>query len=114
VVTFALEQKLPYRKMLIATGVLIGLVLGIMVGTTIHNLQSLGWIPTSATSFQLDLAWGRWLGLYANWEGVGAQLAALAAVYGSYALARGLQKHRRRRAVSRSAVLTEPRSVGER
>jgi high-affinity iron transporter len=94
--------------------VLIGLVLGIMVGTTIHNLQGLGWIPTSATSFQLDLAWGRWLGLYANWEGVGAQLAALAAVYGSYALARGLQKHRRRRAVSRSAVLTEPRSVSER
>jgi high-affinity iron transporter len=114
VVTFALEQKLPYRKMLIATGVLIGLVLGIMVGTTIHNLQGLGWIPTSATSFQLDLAWGRWLGLYANWEGVGAQLAALAAVYGSYALARGLRKHRRRRAVSRSAVLTEPRSVSER
>jgi high-affinity iron transporter len=102
VVTFALEQKLPYKKMLIATGVLIGLVLGIMVGTTIHNLQGLGWIPTSATSFQLDLAWGRWLGLYANWEGIGAQLAALAAVYGSYALARGLQKHRRLRAVTRT------------
>jgi high-affinity iron transporter len=114
VVTFALEQKLPYKKMLIATGVLIGLVLGIMVGTTIHNLQGLGWIPTSATSFQLDLAWGRWLGLYATWEGIAAQLAALAAVYGSYALARGLQKHRRRRAVSRSALLTEPRSVSER
>jgi high-affinity iron transporter len=114
VVTFALEQKLPYKKMLIATGVLIGIVLGIMVGTTIHNLQGLGWIPTSATSFQLDLAWGRWLGLYANWEGIGAQLAALAAVYGSYALARGVQKHRRRRAVSRSALLTEPRRVGER
>jgi high-affinity iron transporter len=113
VVTFALEQKLPYKKMLIATGVLIGLVLGIMVGTTIHNLQGLGWIPTSATSFQLDLAWGRWLGLYANWEGIGGQLAALAVVYGSYALARGLQKHRRRRAVSRSALLAEPR-VSER
>src|SRR5262245_45207551 len=29
-VTFKLERKLPYRKMLIATGVLIGLVLGVM------------------------------------------------------------------------------------
>jgi high-affinity iron transporter len=114
VVTFALEQKLPYKKMLIATGVLIGLVLGIMVGTTIHNLQGLGWIPTSATSFQLDLAWGRWLGLYANWEGIAGQLAALAVVYGSYALARVLQNHRRRRAVSRAALVTEPRGVSER
>jgi high-affinity iron transporter len=114
VVTFALEQKLPYKKMLIATGVLIGLVLGIMVGTTIHNLQGLGWIPTSATNFRLDLAWGRWLGLYANWEGIGAQLAALAVVYGSYALARGLQKHRRRRAVSRSTLVTEPRALSKR
>jgi high-affinity iron transporter len=114
VLTFALEQKLPYKKMLIATGVLIGLVLGIMVGTTIHNLQGLGWIPTSATGFQLDLAWGRWLGLYANWEGIGGQLGALAVVYGSYALARGLQKHRRRRAVSRSTLVTGPRGVRER
>jgi high-affinity iron transporter len=114
VVTFALEQKLPYKKMLIATGVLIGLVLGIMVGTTIHNLQGLGWVPTSATSFQLDLAWGRWLGVYANWEGIAGQLAALAIVYGSYALARGLQKHRRRRAVSRPALVTKPRGVSER
>jgi FTR1 family protein len=114
VVTFALEQKLPYKKMLIATGILIGLVLGIMVGTTIHNLQGLGWIPTSPTSFQLDLAWGRWLGLYANWQGIGAQLAALAAVYGSYALARGLQKHRRRRAISGSALAAEPQTISER
>ena len=113
-VTFALEQKLPYKKMLIATGVLIGLVLGIMVGTTVHNLQGLGWIPTSPTSFQLNLAWGRWLGIYANWQGIGAQLAALAVVYGSYALARGLQKHRRRRAVSGTPLATEPQSIGER
>jgi high-affinity iron transporter len=114
VVTFSLEQKLPYKKMLIATGVLIGLVLWIMVGTTVHNLQGLGWIPTSPTSFQLDLAWGRWLGIYANWQGIGAQLAALAVVYGSYALARGLQKHRRRRAVSGAALATDPQSIGER
>lgn len=45
VTTFALERKLPYRRMLIATGVLIGLVLGIMVGTTVHNLQGPGVDP---------------------------------------------------------------------
>ena len=36
--TFALERKLPYRKMLIATGVLIDVVLAIMVGITVHSL----------------------------------------------------------------------------
>ena len=62
--TFALERKLPYRKMLIATGVLIGVVLAIMVGTTVHTMQGLGWISTSPTPFDLSLGWGRWLGLY--------------------------------------------------
>jgi high-affinity iron transporter len=104
--TFALERKLPYRKMLIATGVLIGLVLAIMVGTTVHSLQGLGWISTTPTPFELSLGWGRWLGLYPNWEGTTAQLAALLVVYGSYALARGMQKHR-----TRAATLRKRRDV---
>lgn len=101
--TFALERKLPYRRMLIATGILIGLVLAIMVGTTVHNLQGLGWVPTTPTFFDLDLAWGRWLGLFANWEGIGAQVAGLLVVYGSYALARAIQSRRRRAAVKRTS-----------
>ena len=109
--TFALERKLPYRKMLIATGVLIGVVLAIMVGTTVHTMQGLGWISTSPTPFDLSLGWGRWLGLYPNWEGIVAQLAALVVVYGSYALARAMQKHRTRRAVSRSAPVSKPRGA---
>ena len=67
-----------------------------MAGTTVHNLQGLGWIPTHPAGFVLSLTWGRWLGLYLNWEGIGAQLAALLVVYGSYALARALLSHRRR------------------
>lgn len=97
-VTFKLERKLPYRKMLIATGVLIGLVLGVMVGATVHSLQGLGWVPSTPTGFDLQLWWGQWLGVYATWEGIGAQLAALLVVYGSYALARALQTRRYRRA----------------
>jgi FTR1 family protein len=96
-VTFKLERKLPYRRMLIVTGVLIGLVLGVMVGTTVHSLQGLGWVPSTPTGFDLQLWWGQWLGVYATWEGIAAQLAALLAVYGSYALARQLQSRRHRR-----------------
>lgn len=96
-VTFKLERKLPYKKMLIATGVLIGLVLGVMVGTTVHSLQGLGWVPSTAAGFTLPLWCGQWLGLYATWEGIGAQLMALLVVYGSYALARLLQTRRYKR-----------------
>ncbi len=96
-VTFKLERKLPYRKMLIATGILIGLVLGVMVGTTVHSLQGLGWVPSTPTGFTLQPWWGQWLGAYATWQGIGAQLAALLIVYGSYALARALQARRYRR-----------------
>jgi hypothetical protein len=49
----------------------------------------------------LSLTWGRWLGVYPNWEGIGAQLAALLVVYGSYALARAMQLRRRRHAIRR-------------
>jgi len=69
---------------------------------------------SSASGSASPPRWGRWLGLYANWQGIGAQLAALAAVYGSYALARGLQKHRRRRAISGSALAAEPQTISER
>jgi high-affinity iron transporter len=96
-VTFKLERKLPYKKMLIATGVLIGLVLGVMVGTTVHSLQGLGWVPGTQTGFTLPLWCGQWLGLYATWEGIGAQLVALLVVYGSYAVARALQTRRYKR-----------------
>jgi high-affinity iron transporter len=95
-VTFKLERKLPYRKMLIATGVLIGLVLAVMVGTTVHTMQGLGWVPSSSTGFHLDLWTGQWLGLYPTWEGTAAQLASLLITYGSYAVARALQRRRRR------------------
>ncbi len=104
VVTFALERKLPYRRMLIATGVLIGFVLAIMTGVTVHNLQGLGWLPTTPMGFDLSLAYGRWLGLYANWEGMCAQLLALLVVYGSYAAARALQARRRRQAIRRAGA----------
>jgi high-affinity iron transporter len=107
-VTFALERKLHYRRMLIATGVLIGLVLAIMVGTTMHNLQGLGWVTTTSTGFDLSLTWGRWLGLYPTVEGISAQITALIIVYGSYALARGLQHRRRRRALAGPELTTRP------
>ncbi len=42
---FVLQAKLPHKKMLIATGIMIDTVLLIMVGNTVHVLQVVGWLP---------------------------------------------------------------------
>jgi high-affinity iron transporter len=89
--------------MLILTGVLIALVLAVMVGTTVHNLQGIGWLPSTATSFEVSINWSMWLGVYPTWEGVGAQLGALVFVLGSYFAAREIQVKRPQRRASRRA-----------
>ncbi len=43
--TFRLQSRLPYKRLLVATGVLIGAVLLMMVGNTAHALQIVGWLP---------------------------------------------------------------------
>ena len=40
VVTLHLQKKLPHKKMLVVTGVLIGAVLVTLVGSTVHVMQA--------------------------------------------------------------------------
>lgn len=85
---FRLQVNLPQKRMLIVTGVLIGGVLLMMVGTTTHVLQVIGWLPIHTIAWLPLPVWtGMWLGLYATWEGVGLQALAAAFVIGSYVLA---------------------------
>lgn len=111
--TFLLQRKLPYKKLLIATGMMIALVLAVMVGSTVHVLQGLGWLPTSATSFAVPLWANRWFGLYATWQGLALQLSAFVFVVGSYWLAREVQVKRpsRRRARAKAAAPAAPARV---
>jgi high-affinity iron transporter len=97
VATLKLQRKLPYKRMLIVTGVLIALVLAVMVGTTVHNMQGIGWLPITPTSFNVPLDWSTWLGVYPTLEGIGAQIFSLVFVIGSYFLAREIQVNRHRR-----------------
>lgn len=88
VLTFRLQVRLPYKKMLIVTGVMIGVVLLTMVGNTVHVMQSVGWMPMNPIDGLYPPLWmGRWFGLFATWQGVGLQLAAAVFVIGSYFLA---------------------------
>src|SRR5438094_7602687 len=45
--TFVLQQRLPYRKMLITTGILLGVVLLVMVGEQAQEMQVANWISTT-------------------------------------------------------------------
>jgi high-affinity iron transporter len=98
VLVIALERRLPHKKMLIATGVLITWVLVVMVGTTVQTMQKVGWIGvTPIQGLELPYWTGLWLGVFPTWQGVIAQCAAATFVLGSYFAAEALRKQRRER-----------------
>ena len=107
--TFQLQTRLPYKKMLVITGILIGGVLLIMVGNTIHTMQAVGWAPISPVgSLNLPYWVSLWLGIFPTWETICGQGAAAAFVIGSYYLAEFQQKQRvRAGAQEKSASLKE-------
>ena len=106
VLTIALQRKLPHRKMLVATGVLILAVLVVMVGTTVQTLQVVGWVPVHPIpGVRLPYWSGAWFGLFPTWEGIAAQAGAIALVLGSYFGAEHLRARRRR---ARLAALDTP------
>jgi high-affinity iron transporter len=84
VVTFVAQRKLPYKKMLIATGVLIGVVLVVMIGGTALSFQELGWLPRHDTPFTVPQWMGSWFEMYSTWETLTAQVLAAVFVIGSY------------------------------
>lgn len=94
VVTFRLQRKLPYKRMLIVTGVLLALVLFTLVGNTVRSLQGVGWVPVTPIDFEPPLWAGTWFGIFPSWQSIGAQLIALTLVVGSYFLAEEIRVKR--------------------
>ncbi|MFL5846336.1 MAG: FTR1 family protein [Solirubrobacteraceae bacterium] len=102
--TFWLHQKLPYRRMLVLTGVLVGFVLCVMIGGTALTFQELGWLPAHATPFTVPGWMGSWFEMYSTWETLGAQVLAGLFVVGSYHVARELKVKRPQRQGEQPAV----------
>jgi len=98
-ITFALERKLPYKKMLIATGVLIALVLVVLVGNTARTMQGVGWIAITPLDIEFPLWMGTWLGIYPTVETLSAQVLAFVFVIGSYFAAEWMRKRELRKAI---------------
>jgi high-affinity iron transporter len=103
-VTFFLQRKLPYKKMLIVTGVFIGVVLVVMVGQTARTMQGTGWIPITPVDVDLPYWLGLWFGLHPTVETIGAQILAMAFVIGSYFLAQEVKVRRPRRRALKTPV----------
>jgi high-affinity iron transporter len=97
VLTFYLHAKLPYRRMLILTGTLVGVVLVVMIGGTALSFVELGWLPRHDTPFTVPGWLGAWFELYSIWETLAAQLLAAAFVVGSYYAAEHVKIKRPRR-----------------
>ncbi len=97
VLTFVVHHKLPYKKMLVLTGVLIGVVLVVMVGESAQELQQAGWLPTTSLGVSFPGWVGTWFALFPTVETLVAQVIAALAVIGSYLLAEQVRVRRPRR-----------------
>jgi high-affinity iron transporter len=88
--SFVGNQRVPYKRMLVLTGALLAIVLFIMVGEQIFEMEQAGWFTA------LNIGWldwvpdwaGTWLSVFPDWYSLLAQLVAMLLVVGSYYLAR--------------------------
>jgi high-affinity iron transporter len=75
---FVFGAKLPYRKLLVVTGVLIVSIMVTFFGSTTRLFQTVGWLPIHPISGLTVPTWaGTWLGLYPSWEGLLIPMLAL-------------------------------------
>ncbi|HEY3962351.1 MAG TPA: FTR1 family protein [Gaiellaceae bacterium] len=105
VLTFVFQHRLPYRRMLVSTGVLLGFVLLVMVGESVQEMQLAGWLPTHSIGMNFPGWTGLWLATFPTVEGLVAQGAAAAVVIGSYYLAEHVRVRRPRERAEREQQL---------
>lgn len=91
VLTFAVHRKLPYKKMLVLTGIMLGVVLLVMVGEQAQEMQLAHWLPTTVipSLARIIPGWmGLWFSVFPTVQTLAAQAIAAVLVVGSYFAAR--------------------------
>ncbi len=91
VLTFLANRRLSYRRMLVLTGVLLGIVLLVMVGEQGQEMQLAHWLPTTRIAWLAPLipGWARlWFAVFPTVETLAAQGFAAVVVVGSYSVVR--------------------------
>lgn len=94
VLTFFAHRRLPYKKMLVLTGAMLAVVLIVMVGESVQEMQLAGWLTTTSLPIALPDWLGLWFAIFPNVEGLVAQVLAGVFVVGSYFLAEYLKVRR--------------------
>jgi high-affinity iron transporter len=108
VLTFALHQRLPYRRLLIITGVMLLFVLIVSVGEEVNEMQLAHWIGTTPVGGLTIPGWmGTWFSLFNNWQTFIGQAIALLLVLGSYVIAQYIRVWRPRRRGQQAALRAE-------
>jgi high-affinity iron transporter len=106
VLTFGLHQHLPYKRLLIVTGVMLLFVLLVSVGEEVNEMQLAGWIGTTEIHWLQIPGWmGTWFSLFNNWETFIGQFIALLLVLGSYVGAQYLRVWRPRKRGQAAATI---------
>jgi high-affinity iron transporter len=108
VLTFMAHHKLPYKKMLILTGILLGMVLIVMVGESVQEMQQAHWMTTTAVKLPIPAWMGLWFAVNPNVESLAAQVFAGVFVIGSYFLAQYMRVWRPQRLAARSSAQHHP------
>lgn len=88
--TFVAHRKLPYKRMLVFTGVMLGAVLLVMVGEEAQEMQLAHWLPTTRIPWLAHAipGWmGLWFSVFPTVETLAAQALAALVVLGSYKVA---------------------------
>lgn len=105
--TFVAHRHLPYRRMLVVTGILLGLVLVVMVGEQAQEMQLAHWIATTSIPWLSRFVpdWmGLWFSIFPTVETLLAQMLAVILVIGSYVVAGRQTKLRTRDRIDATSV----------
>jgi hypothetical protein len=102
------QSKLPFRKLLVVTGILVISIMVTFLGSTVRLFQTVGWLPVHPIP-SLDIPnWaGLWLGIYPSWEGLLIPPIALLYVGGAWLWVR-IQSHRSLSAADEGSETPEP------
>jgi high-affinity iron transporter len=86
--TFVVHYRLPYKRMLVLTGAMLGIVLLVMVGEQVQEMQQAGWVSTTAINIHMPDWLNTWFAVFPTVESLLSQVLAAAIVIGSYFVAR--------------------------
>jgi hypothetical protein len=86
--TFVVHYRLPYKRMLVLTGAMLGVVLLVMVGEQVQEMQQAGWVSTTAINIHMPDWLNTWFAVFPTVESLLSQVFAAAIVIGSYFIAR--------------------------